>query len=56
MRKLASIQRIDALEPIEGRDRIELASVQGRLRSFAIAATGLSKTHSSILSAHATSA
>ena len=29
MRKLASIQRIDALDPIEGRDRIELASVLG---------------------------
>lgn len=29
MRKLASIQRIDNIEPIEGADRIELASVLG---------------------------
>lgn len=29
MRKLASIQRIEWLRPIEGRDRIELAGVLG---------------------------
>ena len=29
MRKLASIQRVTALDPIVGKDRIELASVQG---------------------------
>ena len=29
MRKLASIQRIDWIKPIEGRDRIELCGVMG---------------------------
>lgn len=29
MRKLASIQRIDDIQPIEGRDRIVLAKVKG---------------------------
>ena len=29
-RKLASVQKIKNLEPIEGRDRIELATVEGR--------------------------
>lgn len=29
MRKLASIQRIDDIQPIEGKDRIALARIQG---------------------------
>ena len=29
MRKLASIQKISAITPIEGADRIELAKVEG---------------------------